>query len=187
MPGWSWCGFWSAIPAVNWWLSTPWNIRAVPFAEVFPALAGIVQLSFSDAAPEEIAALAEVVFTAVPHQAAMGMIPRFLDQDCKVVDLSADFRFKDAAVYEQWYQPHSAKELLAEAVYGLPELHGYAVRRARLVGNPGCYPTGVILGLAPLVQNKLIQLRLGDCRLQIRGERRRPPGSRWPPCVLRGQ
>ena len=83
-----------------------------------------------------------------------------------MVDLSADFRFKDAAVYEKWYQPHSAKDLLAEAVYGLPELHGYAVSRARLVGNPGCYPTGVILGLAPLVQNKLIQPDsiIADCK-----------------------
>ena len=171
---------------MNWRPSTSLEYPGRPFAEVFPALAGIVQLSFSDTAPEEIAAQAEVVFTAVPHQAAMGMIPRFLAQDCRVVDLSADFRFKDPAVYEKWYQPHSAKELLAEAVYGLPEIHGYAVSRARLVGNPGCYPTCVILGLAPLVQNKLIQPGFGDRRLQVRGERRRPGGVAGHP-VLRGQ
>ena len=138
-----------------------------PCAEIFPALAGIVDLSFSpDPTPEKIAALAQVVFTAVPHQAAMGMIPRFLDLECKVVDLSADFRFREAEVYEKWYQAHTAPELLAEAVYGLPELHGYAIGRARLVGNPGCYPTCVILGLAPLVHNKLIQLDsiVADCK-----------------------
>ncbi len=137
-----------------------------PFAEVFPALTGILPLAFSDCTPGECAAQADVVFTAVPHQAAMGMIPGFLARDCKVVDLSADFRFKDAAVYEKWYQPHSAKELLSEAVYGLPELHGYAAGRARLVGNPGCYPTCVILGLAPLVQNKLVRLDslIADCK-----------------------
>jgi N-acetyl-gamma-glutamyl-phosphate reductase len=144
---------------------------ARPVAEIFPALAGIVPLAYSDSTPDECAALAEVVFTAVPHQAAMGMIPGFLARDCKVVDLSADFRFKDAAVYEQWYQPHSAKDLLGEAVYGLPELHGYAVSRARLVGNPGCYPTGVILGFAPLVQNQLVHLDslIADCKSGVSG------------------
>lgn len=142
-----------------------------PVAEIFPALAGIVPLAFSDSTPEECAALAEVVFTAVPHQAAMGMIPGFLARDCKVVDLSADFRFKDAAVYEQWYQPHSAKDLLREAVYGLPEIHGSAVSRARLVANPGCYPTGVILGFAPLVQNQLVHLDslIADCKSGVSG------------------
>ena len=140
MPGWSWCGFWSAIPAVNWWPSIPWNTRAVPSPRSFRPWPASSSLSFSDTAPEEIAAQAEVIFTAVPHQAAMGMIPPLLAQDCKVVDLSADFRFKDAAVYEKWYQPHSAKDLLAEAVYGLPELHGYAVQPGPAGGQPRLLP-----------------------------------------------
>ncbi len=137
-----------------------------PFDEVFPALAGIVQLPFSDATPEEIAAQAEVVFTAVPHQAAMGMIPGFLERGCKVVDLSADFRFREKGLYEKWYQAHTAPELLAEAVYGLPELHREEVRRTRLVGNPGCYPTCVILGLAPLAKARLIKPDsvIADCK-----------------------
>lgn len=136
------------------------------FDQVFPALAGLVQLSFSDSGPEAIAAAAEVVFTAVPHQAAMGMIPGYLEQGCKVVDLSADFRFPDAGVYEKWYQEHTAPELLAETVYGLPELYRDKVRRARLVGNPGCYPTCVILGLAPLAQAGLLQPGsvIADCK-----------------------
>ena len=113
----------------------------------------------------------QVVFTSVPHQTAMALVPQLLARDCKVVDLSADFRFKDAAVYEQCYQAHSAKDLLAEAVYGLPEIHGYAVSRARLVGNPGCYPTGVILGLAPLIQNRLVCLDslIADCKSGVSG------------------
>ena len=128
-----------------------------PFSQIFPALAGLVDLPFSqDPAPEQIGAAAEVVFTAVPHQTAMGMIPAFLAQGCKVVDLSADFRFRDISLYEQWYQEHTAPELNAEAVYGLPELHRDEVRRTRLVGNPGCYPTCVILGLAPLAQAGLL-------------------------------
>ena len=128
-----------------------------PFSQIFPALAGIVDLPFMpDPAPSMIAAAAAVVFTAVPHQTAMGMIPAFLAQGCKVVDLSADFRFRDISRYEQWYQAHTAPELNAEAVYGLPELHRDEVRRTRLVGNPGCYPTCVILGLAPLAQEGLL-------------------------------
>ena len=128
-----------------------------PFSQIFPALAGIVDQPFMpDPAPELIAAAAQVVFTAVPHQTAMGMIPRFLALGLKVVDLSADFRFPDVNLYEKWYQAHTAPELLAETVYGLPELHREDVRKTRLVGNPGCYPTGVILGLAPLAQAGLL-------------------------------
>src|SRR5665647_1785930 len=130
-----------------------------PFSQIFPALAGIVDLPFMpDPAP--------VVFTAVPHQTAMGMIPAFLAQGCKVVDLSADFRFRDISLYEQWYQGHTAPELNAEAVYGLPELHRDEVRRTRLVGNPGCYPTCVILGLAPLAQAGLLvpDSVIADCK-----------------------
>jgi N-acetyl-gamma-glutamyl-phosphate reductase len=146
------------------------------FDQVFPALAGMVQLPFSDAGPAEIGAQAEVVFTAVPHQAAMGMIPAFLEQGCKVVDLSADFRFQDAAIYEKWYQPHTATALLAETVYGLPELHREEVRRTRLVGNPGCYPTCVILGLAPLAQAGLLRVDsvIADCKSGVSGAGRQP-------------
>jgi N-acetyl-gamma-glutamyl-phosphate reductase len=138
-----------------------------PFSQIFPALAGLVDLPFSqDPTPEQIGAAADVVFTAVPHQTAMGMIPAFLAQGCKVVDLSADFRFRDISLYEQWYQEHSAPELNAEAVYGLPELHREEVRRTRLVGNPGCYPTCVILGLAPLAQAGLLSPDsvIADCK-----------------------
>ncbi|MGB8993145.1 MAG: N-acetyl-gamma-glutamyl-phosphate reductase [Desulfobaccales bacterium] len=138
-----------------------------PFSQIFPALAGIVDLPFSpDPAPEKIAAAAEVVFTAVPHQTAMGMIPRYLALGCRVVDLSADFRFSDVSLYEQWYQAHTAPELCTETVYGLPELHREEVRRARLVGNPGCYPTGVILGLAPLAKAGLLvpDSVIADCK-----------------------
>jgi N-acetyl-gamma-glutamyl-phosphate reductase len=146
------------------------------FDQVFPALAGMVQLAFSDAGPAEIGARAEVVFTAVPHQAAMGMIPTFLEQGCKVVDLSADFRFQDTGLYEKWYQPHTAPALLGETVYGLPELHREEVRRARLVGNPGCYPTCVILGLAPLAKAGLLQPDsvIADCKSGVSGAGRQP-------------
>lgn len=142
-----------------------------PVGQVFPALARIIRQDFIPPDPEQVAARAQFVFTAVPHQTAMELVPRLLAAGCRVVDLSADFRFRDRAVYEAWYQPHCAPELLAEAVYGLPELHRDKIARARLVGNPGCYPTAVILGLAPLVQSRRVRLDslIADCKSGVSG------------------
>ncbi len=130
-----------------------------PVAAVFPNLADICPLDFSEPQVERLADEADLVFTAVPHQAAMSVVPDLLAAGCRVVDLSADFRLHDAGVYEAWYQEHTAPELLAEAVYGLPEIHRSAIAKARLVANPGCYPTSAILGLAPLLRNRLIDPR----------------------------
>ncbi len=124
--------------------------------DVFPSLQGSLELTFTDVDPAVLAQQADLVFTAVPHQTAMGMIPQLLDTGCRVVDLSADFRIRDVSVYEDWYQPHTAAELLAEAVYGLPELYRDQVPAARLVANPGCYPTSIALALAPLLEQELI-------------------------------
>jgi N-acetyl-gamma-glutamyl-phosphate reductase len=142
-----------------------------PFSQVFPALAGICDLPFEAPDPESITSRADVVFTSVPHQTAMEVVPTLLDAKCRVVDLSADFRFRDPKVYETFYQPHSAPELLSEAVYGLPELHAPAITRTRLVGNPGCYPTCVILGFAPLVAAKVVHLNslIADCKSGVSG------------------
>ncbi len=142
-----------------------------PVSAVFPALAGIVDLTYTWPDPAKLAAAAEFVFIALPHQAAMGVAPIFLQTGRRAVDLSADFRFRERATYEEWYQPHSAPELLAEAVYGLPELHREAIRRARLVGNPGCYPTSVILGLAPLLKHNCLDLEtiIADCKSGVSG------------------
>jgi N-acetyl-gamma-glutamyl-phosphate reductase len=158
-------------PGVELVALTSREYQGRPVREVFPALARIVELPFTPPDAETIAAQAQVVFTAVPHQTAMEVVPRLLAGGCRVVDLSADFRLRDRAVYETWYQPHTAPELLGESVYGLPELHREEIRRARLVGNPGCYPTGVILGLAPLVQARLIRLDslIADCKSGVSG------------------
>lgn len=127
-----------------------------PLGEVFPSLAGIFDLTFEAVEPAALAARADLVFLAVPHQAAMGMVPELLAAGCRVVDLSADYRLRDAAVYAEWYEPHHTPELLAEAVYGLPELYREQVRGARLVANPGCYPTSAALALLPLLRHRLI-------------------------------
>ena len=125
-------------------------------SEVFPSLAGSVDLQFVDVDPTSLAKNADIVFTAVPHQTAMDMIPGLLEAGCRVVDLSADFRIADAGVYEEWYQEHTAAALLDEAVYGLPELYRVKIPGARLIANPGCYPTSVALALAPLLEKDLI-------------------------------
>ncbi len=137
-----------------------------PVAKVFPALAGICPLSFSWPDPAKLAREARFFFVALPHQTAMAVIPTLLAAGARVVDLSADFRFRERHVYERWYQEHTAPELLAEAVYGLPELYREDIKGARLVGNPGCYPTSVILGLAPLLRQGLIDPHsiIADCK-----------------------
>ena len=137
-----------------------------PFSQIFPALAGLVDLPFSqDPSPSVIGAAADVVFTAVPHQTAMGMIPGFLAQGCKVVDLSADFRFRDISLYEQWYQEHTAPELNAEAVYGLPELHRDEVRRQAPGGQPRLLSHLRHSGAGASGPGRSAGSRFGDCRL----------------------
>ncbi|MDR3175631.1 MAG: N-acetyl-gamma-glutamyl-phosphate reductase [Desulfovibrio sp.] len=116
------------------------------------------ELPVSSPDPEDLASACELVFLAVPHGAAMTLGAELLRRGCKVVDLSADFRLREASVYETWYGTgHNAQELLAEAVYGLPELYGPRIAAARLTANPGCYPTASILGLYPALQRKLVE------------------------------
>ena len=127
-----------------------------PVDELFPSLAHAYSLRFQEPDPGRLAAEAQMVFTAVPHQAAMEVVPALLEAGCRVVDLSADFRLRDPRVYGEWYGPHSAAGLLREAVYGLPELYGEQVASARLVANPGCYPTSALLPLVPLLRAGMV-------------------------------
>jgi len=124
--------------------------------EFYPAFKRHCDLIFEDTDPERLAASADLVFTALPHQASMDLIPSLLDSGARVIDLSADYRLRDPEVYENWYSAHKTPELLKEAVYGLPELYRERIRTARLVANPGCYPTSVILALAPMLLGRLI-------------------------------
>ena len=108
----------------------------------------------------EKAAKCDVAFTALPHGASKTVIPSLLDRGLKVIDLSGDYRYDDAAVYEEWYgEKHSSPELLKESVYGLPELHREKIKKARLIGNPGCYTTCSILGAAPLLAGKIAETK----------------------------
>lgn len=123
---------------------------------VFPSLAGRIDLTCQPLLADVLVAETDTVFTALPHQSAMEIIPDLLQAGLKVVDLSADYRLRDAAVYEQWYQAHTSPELLTESVYGLPELYRDQIAGARLIANPGCYPTSAALALAPLLKNGLV-------------------------------
>ncbi len=125
-------------------------------ADMFPNLRGKVGLAFSE---PDMAVLGncDVVFFATPNGVAMQRTPELLEAGVRVIDLAADFRIRDIPTWEQWYgMTHACPELVAEAVYGLPEVNREAVREARLVANPGCYPTAVQLGFLPLLEAGLV-------------------------------
>ncbi len=127
-----------------------------PISEVFPSLRGRISLRCQDPIIEEVAEKSDFIFTAVPHKTAMEVVPECHEKGKKVVDLSADFRFRDPHVYERYYQPHACPDLLKEAIYGLPELYRGRIKGAQIVGNPGCYPIGALLPLIPLIKRGII-------------------------------
>ena len=127
-------------------------------SDVFPTLRGRCELVLENLEPVRVAEKADIIFTALPHKAAMEVVPTFLELGKKVIDLSADYRLSDPAVYGQWYEPHLNPTNLKKAVYGLPEIRRNRIKAAKLVANPGCYPTSIILGLAPLLKKGLIDL-----------------------------
>jgi N-acetyl-gamma-glutamyl-phosphate reductase len=145
-------------PRVELSMVTSRQHAGVRFSDIYPAVAGMVNLTCESYSEEAVSEASDVVFTALPHKAAMDVVPGLIDRGKKVIDLSADFRFKDPATYEAWYEPHQAKDLLKKAVYGLPEIHFDEIQRASLIGNPGCYPTSVLLPLLPLVKEPFVDL-----------------------------
>ncbi len=150
-----------AHPHVELCALTSRQYAGKPLSQVLPWFAGhpaAKSLRFTDSTPEHLMASASVVFLALPHGVAAEFARPLLDGGCKVIDLSADFRLRSADVYQQFYgQAHPAPDLLAEAVYGLPEVHAAAIRNARLVASPGCYPTSVLLPLLPLLREGLVK------------------------------
>lgn len=132
--------------------------KGKPVSALFPNLRGIVELVFSE---PTIANLkdCDVVFFATPHGVAQGLVPEILAAGIRVIDLSADFRIRDIDIWEKWYaQEHAAPDLVAQAVYGLPEFNRSAIKAAKLIACPGCYPTSVQLGLKPLLESGAIDV-----------------------------
>ena len=147
-----------------------------PVADMFPNLRGYVDLAFSDPATANLTDC-DVVFFATPHGVAMSQAQTLTAAGVKVIDLAADFRLQDTAVFEQWYKmPHSCPDILKGAVYGLPELFRSQIKQAQVIGNPGCYPTTVLLGLAPLLEKGLIDLTspiIADAKSGVSGAGRK--------------
>lgn len=125
--------------------------------QVFPALASVMEGGLERFSPA-VCEGADLVFCCLPHRVAMSRVPALLDAGRRVVDFSADYRLRDVGAYEAWYKTqHASPERIPDAVYGMPELYRGRIRRARLVANPGCYPTGAILALVPLLRAGLIR------------------------------
>ncbi len=147
----------------------------IPVSHMFPNLRGRVDVAFSEPTVENLSAC-DVVFFATPNGVAMKQVPELLDKGVKIIDLAADFRLKDPAEWQQWYgMAHASESLLAEAVYGLPEVNREAIKGARLVANPGCYPTAVQLGFLPLLKAGLIdsQTLIADAKSGVSGAGRK--------------
>ncbi len=146
-----------------------------PVADLFPNLRGIVDLEFSEPAVEAYREC-DLVFFATPNTTAMSQAEALLAAGLRVIDLAADFRLRDIPTWEQWYgATHACPALVEDAVYGLPELNRDAIRQARLVANPGCYPTAVILALLPLLRHRLIEPAsiVADCKSGTSGAGRK--------------
>ena len=143
-------------PQVNVTTVTSRTDAGTKVSSMFPNLRKSVDLQFVQPDSATLAGC-DVVFFATPHGTAMQMAPALLEKGVKVIDLSADFRIKDAATFSLWYKmEHSCPELLAKAVYGLPEINRAEIRNCMLLANPGCYPTAVQLGFLPLLQHALV-------------------------------
>ena len=128
------------------------------FSDIYPEFRSIVDVTIEDLSPEEVAKDSDLVITALPHGVSSQTVPVLLDAGCKVIDHSGDFRYKDLATYEKSYKlEHPHPELLAEAVYGLPEFYREQLKTTRLTANPGCYPTCSLIALAPFLKNHLIE------------------------------
>lgn len=161
----------SGHPDVDLTVITSRQYAGTPYDTIYPSLNGFVKLSCEGNDPSVISEHADVVFLALPHKASMDMAPDLIDAGKRVVDLSADFRFKNRDAYEAHYQPHSCAHLMERSVYGLCEIHGEAVAVADLVGNPGCYPTSVLLPLLPLIRGGFVDPEsiIADCKSGVSG------------------
>ncbi|MDN5347834.1 MAG: N-acetyl-gamma-glutamyl-phosphate reductase [Clostridia bacterium] len=149
----------SRHPQVELVALTSQSYAGEDFASVYPALNGYIDLQCADLSPQELLEQVDLAFIALPHGHAFEVAKEAARLGKRLIDLGADFRFRRAETYTEWYGlEHGAPELTARAVYGLPEVYRDEIRQAQLVANPGCYPTSAILALAPLLKEGLIDL-----------------------------
>lgn len=166
----------STHPGIEVTVITSRNEAGTAVKDFFPSLRGFIDLEF--VAPESANLTdCDLVFSATPSGVAMQHARELIDAGVRLIDIAADFRIKAKDVWEHWYgMEHACPELLAESVYGLPELHRERIREARLVANPGCYPTAVILGLAPLLEEQCVDpaTLIADAKSGVSGAGRTP-------------
>ena len=133
------------------------SYKGKSLTNIFPSMRGFENLICEDLDIQSLSKKVDLMFLALPHKISMQHVPALLEQKIKVIDLSADYRFTDAKAYESAYQEHTSKHLLKQSVYGLSEIYRDQIKAANLVGNPGCYPTSILLPLLPLLNNGLIR------------------------------
>ena len=158
-------------PEVDLQVITSRSEAGLHVSDLYSNLRGFMDIQFTE---PDVKALknCDLVFFATPNGVAMKMVPELIEAGVKVIDLAADFRIKDIAVWEQWYgMTHACPNYVAQAVYGLPEINREAIKQARLIANPGCYPTAVQLGFLPLLENQLINtdFLVADCKSGVSG------------------
>ncbi len=148
----------------------------VGFDTVYPSLTGIVSKTCEPLVLSNLCDKADFIFLALPHKVPMSIVPDLLERGKRVVDLSADFRFRNADAYEAHYQAHTSKDLLKKSVYGLSEVFQEYIKDADLIGNPGCYPTSILMPLLPLVKNNLVDCAtlVADAKSGVSGAGRSP-------------
>ncbi len=144
-------------------------------SEVFPHLSGFLDMELMPLEPDSVPRDIEIVFLALPHGASGRVVRELYDRDIKIIDLGADFRLSHET-YREWYGEHPCAELIPEAAYGIPEINRKRIKEAKLVANPGCYPTSAILALAPLLENSLIETEsiIVDSKSGVSGAGRSP-------------
>ena len=167
----------NAHPDVSLALATSESHHGKKISDVHPQFYGQTDLILGKMEPDQMPSTIDVVFCALPHGSSAEAGSTLYKKGFRVIDLSADFRLKKPEAYSQWYSlDHLHPELLECSVYGLPELYGEQVKNARLIANPGCYPTGIILALAPLLKNKMVDLNsiIIDAKSGVSGAGRAP-------------
>jgi len=161
----------SGHPDIELTVITSRQYAGIPFDRVYPSMAGIVDLVCEDFSVDSLCEKVDLVFMALPHKVPMEFVPELIKRGKQVIDLSADFRFSDASKYEAYYQPHTAKDLLEKAVYGLCEVYSDRIKSADLTGNPGCFPTTVLLPLVPLLKERFLEVNtiIADSKTGVSG------------------
>jgi len=158
-------------PDVQLTALTSRKYAGMKYDSIYPSMAGVVNLACEEFNEDSFCNKVDIIYIALPHRIPMEIVPGLIRRGKKVIDLSADFRFKDVLIYEKYYQPHTAKELLKEAVYGLCEIYFDKIKNAALIGNPGCYPTSVLLPLMPLLKGDFLDINtiIADSKSGVSG------------------